>query len=136
MRELYQEDLTPPLPASGRRHRWLALASQHPPEWLAAFLESPSARWVVVTEDGPAEDRQRYVAYLEEAADLPYWAFALAKGYLDDVGEWPLFGLPVEEALNALDDHADPIRGVREILAGIQPVWPDFKVIHVGEESR
>jgi hypothetical protein len=134
MRELYQEDLT--LPPSGRRYRWLTLAKEHPPEWLANHLESPSARWAVVTEDGPREDRQRYVAYLEDREDLPYWAFALAKGYLDDVGEWPLFGLMIEESLSALEEHADPIRCVREILAGIQPVWPDFAVIHVGEESR
>ncbi|GAB0057506.1 hypothetical protein SIID45300_01835 [Candidatus Magnetaquicoccaceae bacterium FCR-1] len=138
MRELYQEDgddLTLPLPPSGRLHRWLALAAEHPPEWLAAVVESPTAKWVVVSEDGPEADRQRYVAYLNDLDDLPYWAFALAKGYLDDVGEWPLFGLPVEEALNALEEHGDPLRAVREILAGIKPVWPDFRVMHVGRES-
>ncbi|MBF0341989.1 MAG: hypothetical protein HQL95_13660 [Magnetococcales bacterium] len=145
MRELHQEDLddlTAPdgvettLPPSGRLHRWLGLSREHPPEWLAGYLESPTARWVVVTEDGPEEDRQKFVAYLNDATDLPYWAFALAKAFLDDVGEWPLFGLPVEEALHAFDEHGDPLRGVREILEGIRPIWPDFKVIHAGEESR
>ncbi|MEO5345788.1 MAG: hypothetical protein H7834_05340 [Magnetococcus sp. YQC-9] len=138
MRELYQEDgdeLTLPLPASGRLHRWLALAEDHPPEWLANHMESPAARWVVVSEDGPAEARERYVAYLEDQEDLPFWAFALAKGFLDDVGEWPLFGMPIEEALNALEEHGDPERAVHEILAGIKPVWPDFRLIHVGREA-
>ncbi|MBF0613641.1 MAG: hypothetical protein G8237_00820 [Magnetococcales bacterium] len=141
MRELYQEDLNPEdqettVPPSGRLHRWLALGREHPPEWLAAIMESPQARWVVVTEDGPQEDRQRYVAYLEDRADLPCWAFALAKSFLDDIGEWPLYRLPIEEAMLASEEHGDPIRAVWEILAGVKPIWPDFQVIHVGAESH
>ncbi len=117
-------------------HRWLNLAKNQPPEWVASYMEAPSARWVVVTENGPAEARQRMTAYLKDPNDLPYWAFALAKSFLDDVGEWPLFGMFVEQALFALDEHHDPLLSVREILTQIKPVWSDLDVIFVGEEAH
>ncbi|MBF0439345.1 MAG: hypothetical protein HQL93_09515 [Magnetococcales bacterium] len=146
MRELHQKDLddllmdeTTPFNPEARQIHWLNLAKNHPPEWLASYMESPTAGWAVVTENGPAEDRQRFTAYLQNAEDLPFWAFALAKSYLDDVGEWPLFGMFVEQALYAQkyaeDERADPLRSVQEILAQIKPVWSDMDVIYVGKES-
>lgn len=118
-----------------RYQRWLALGKDQPPEWLASYIESPTAHWAIVTENGPKEDRQRLTAYLQDPQDLPYWAFALAKSYLDDVGEWPLFGMLVEAALHSLEDHADPLRSVREILAQVKPVWSDLDVVYLGEKS-
>ncbi|MBF0127103.1 MAG: hypothetical protein HQM02_07815 [Magnetococcales bacterium] len=130
------DDITPHTPVPEERlQRWLAIGKETPPERLAAYLESPAARWAVITENGPEEDRQRLTAYLLDPRDLPYWAFALAKSYLDDVGEWPLCGMFVEQALSNLEDHGDPIRGVREILAQVKPVWSDLEVLFVGEEA-
>ncbi|MBF0143308.1 MAG: hypothetical protein HQL57_11200 [Magnetococcales bacterium] len=123
-------------PPEARRQRWLSLAKANPPEWLAAFVESPRARWVVVTEEGSGRHLVRRSAYLLDIEDLPYWAFALAKCYLDDVGEWPLFGMQAEAALQDFADHQDPLLAVPRILAAIKPVWPDVVVTFVGEEQR
>lgn len=130
-----QEEITGP-PSAARHHRWLALSSTLPPEQLAAFVESPEAGWVVVTETGEIRARIRLTAYLNDRLDLPHWAFALAKSYLDDVGEWPLFGLDTELAFSAWEEHQDPVRAVQEILATVKPVWPDLDVCHVGEERQ
>ncbi|MBF0138382.1 MAG: hypothetical protein H7833_01125 [Magnetococcus sp. DMHC-1] len=125
-----------PPPWEERHQRWLAMGRERPPEWLAAYVESPGARWVVSIEDGPDNDRRRFTTYLNDPQDLPHWAYALAKAYLDDVGEWPLFGMRADVALAGLSDHGDIPRAVREILAAIHPVWPDVIVIHIGEEHR
>ncbi|MEO5340162.1 MAG: hypothetical protein H7837_06550 [Magnetococcus sp. MYC-9] len=125
----------PPSPAE-RLARWLAMAHPMPPEQLAAMVESPQAAWMVVTESGGPHDKVRYTACLDNREDLPCWAFALAKSYLDDVGEWPLSGMATELAFHAWEDHQDPIRGVREILASIQPVWPDMEVVYAGEKRH
>ncbi len=118
-----------------RQHRWQALAKNNPPEWLAAYVESSNARWAAVTETG-TNNRIKLTAYLEDPADLPYWAFALAKSYLDDVGEWPIWGIKTEMALSELETHKDPLRAVREILETVKPVWSDLDVMFVGEEKR
>ncbi|MBF0461593.1 MAG: hypothetical protein HQL87_09370 [Magnetococcales bacterium] len=118
-----------------RQIRWLAIARTRPPEQLAALVASPQARWTVVTETGGLSDKVRRTAYLDTLEDLPFWAFALAKSYLDDVGEWPLFGMATEQALSLWEEHLDPIRAVREILASVHPVWPDLAVVYVGEET-
>lgn len=117
-----------------RHYRWLALAKEKPPEWLAGFVESRTANWVVITENGSPVDRNRLSAYLDAAEDLPFWAFALAKSYLDDVGEWPVFGLNTEQALDAYEEHQDPVQAVQEILATVKPVWADLEVIYAGPE--
>ena len=118
-----------------RQIRWLAVARSCPPEQLAAMVASPQARWTVVTETGGAADKVRRTAYLNSLEDLPFWAFALAKSYLDDVGEWPLFGMATEQALSRWEEHLDPLRAVRELLASVHPVWPDLEVVYVGEEQ-
>ena len=118
-----------------RQQRWLGIAKTMPPEELAAFVESGHPRWVVITETGGLLDRIRRTAYLNSSQDLPYWAFALAKSFLDDVGEWPLFGLQTELAFDDWEEHQDPIRAVREILASVKPVWSDLDVLYVGEEK-
>ncbi|MBF0175739.1 MAG: hypothetical protein HQL63_02650 [Magnetococcales bacterium] len=123
-------------PWEERHQRWLAIGRDHPPEWLAAYVESPAARWVVSLEDGPDNDRRPYAAYLNDPQDLPHWAYALAKAYLDDVGEWPLFGIRAELALAEFSEHNDISRAVREILAAIHPVWPDVTIRHIGEEQK
>ncbi len=119
-----------------RQHRWLAMAKNRPPEWLAAHVASPAATWAAVTETGDGNNRQRLTAYLQDRADLPYWAFALAKSYLDDVGEWPLWGMNTEMALAELENHGDPLRAAREILETVKPVWSDLDLVFVGEEQR
>lgn len=119
-----------------RQHRWLAISRTMPPEQFAAFVESPQARWTIITETGGLHDRVRLTAYLNESEDLPFWAFALAKSYLDDVGEWPLFGMETEHTLSLWEEHKDPARAVQEILASVKPVWPDLKVLYTGEEKR
>ncbi|MBF0180269.1 MAG: hypothetical protein HQM03_09620 [Magnetococcales bacterium] len=134
MRELHQESMTP-ITHEERMQRWLAIAKERFPEQLAAHLDPHPAHWVAITENGPPEDRQRFTAYLRDPLDLPYWAFVLAKSYLDDVGEWPLFGMFVEQALSQWEEHGDPLRAVREILAQVKPVWSDLDLIHVGEEA-
>lgn len=118
-----------------RHQRWLARARALPPEGLASVVQSPGARWAAVTETGDPGDRVRLTAYLEDPEDLPYWAFALARSYLDDVGEWPLYGMHTEMALADLERHKDPLRAVREILKTVQPVWADLEVVFVGEEK-
>ena len=131
------ESLSPPssLSPEERQIRWLAIGRMLPPEQLAAIVASPQACWTVITETGGAADNVRRTAYLNRADDLPFWAFALAKGYLDDVGEWPLFGLATEQALSLWEEHLDPVRAVQEILASVKPVWPDLEVIYAGEEK-
>lgn len=119
-----------------RHHRWLAISRTMPPEQLAVFVASSQARWVVITEIGGSSDRVRSTAYLDELEDLPFWAFALAKSYLDDVGEWPLFGMHTEGALDAWAEHQDAIRAVREILDSVKPVWSDLDLLFAGEEKR
>lgn len=125
-----------PIPPEARQARWLATARTMPPEALASLVESPQAHWVVITETGDPPHTVRMTAYLNEEADLPFWAFALAKSYLDDVGEWPLFGIATEQALIAWEEHQDPTRSVWEILASVKPVWPDLEVVYVGEEKN
>ncbi|MEO5362186.1 MAG: hypothetical protein H7838_00975 [Magnetococcus sp. DMHC-8] len=125
----------PALSPEERLIRWLALARPLPPEELAALVVSPQARWTVITEVGGPASPVRQTAYLESMDDLPCWAFALAKSYLDDVGEWPLFGMATEQALDEWETHRDPGRAVRDILASVKPVWPDLEVIYVGEEK-
>lgn len=138
---------TPTIPAistdslapEARRQRWLHIARNHPPEALASHLSSPESDWVVVTEEGPEIDRVRRAAYLDDPDDLPYWAFALAKLYLDDVGEWPLYGMQAEAALLTWESNPDPdhlVETVRAILASVTPVWPDLKVLSIGKEQR
>ena len=116
--------------------RWLAIGKTMPPEQLAAIVESPQAPWAVTTVTGGEYDRTRLTAYLNQAEQLPFWAFALAKSYLDDVGEWPLFGMHTELAFHTWQDHQDPIRAVHEILASVKPVWPDLEVLYAGKEKR
>lgn len=124
---------------------WLAIAKHHPPEWLASYVESPKASWAVVTENGPDIDRERNTAYLQRFQEAPYWAFALAKSYLDDVGEWPLAGVKTELTLAQYEErleqgeeenHSNIERAVREILNTVKPVWPELDVIFTGEEQR
>ncbi|MBF0624377.1 MAG: hypothetical protein HQL82_06175 [Magnetococcales bacterium] len=124
-----------PQPAAVRQHRWLAIGASHHPEEVAAWVESPQAAWQVVTEEGPEADRRVYTARLEEREDLPYWAYALAKAFLDDVGEWPLFGFMTEAALADYEDHGDPERAVDEILATVHPVWPEVRVRSIGRDG-
>lgn len=124
-------------PAVARQQRWLGIGKEQPPEDLAAHVESPQARWTVITEDGPEIKRLRRAAYLEDPLDLPYWAYALAKAYLDDVEEWPLFGLKADLGLEKYHtDHQDPIQAVHEILEAVTPVWPEFTVIDILQENR
>lgn len=118
------------------KQKWLAIAYNKSPEWLAAYVESSKASWVVVTENGPLEAKQRYSAYFEQQHDLPFWAFCLAKAYLDDVGEWPLLGLHAEYALLEYDNHGNPLLAMESILATIKPVWPEMEVVYVGEEKQ
>lgn len=125
-----------PLPPDARLARWTGLAKGRPPEWLAAFIASPSAAWSVVTEDGPERKRVTRTAYLDDPADVPCWAFVTAKAYLDDVGEWPVYGLATEAALDAFEQHGDIERAVRDIISSVQPVWPELIVKFVGEEKR
>ncbi|MBF0371497.1 MAG: hypothetical protein HQL52_18815 [Magnetococcales bacterium] len=119
-----------------RRMRWLGRAKGKPPEWLATFVESPQAGWVVVTEEGEKPHEVRRSAYLEEPAELPFWAFVVAKAYLEDVGEWPLYGMNTEMALDTFIEggELDPASAVRQILATVKPVWPDLEVVFVGRE--
>ncbi|MEO5376281.1 MAG: hypothetical protein H7832_00625 [Magnetococcus sp. DMHC-6] len=118
-----------------RLARWFGIAKDRPPEWLTTFMDSSKAHWVVITEEGGEADHRRSSAFLEQVEDLPYWAFVLAKSYLDDVGEWPLFGMKAEMALNEFLDHHDPILAVREILSSIETVWPDFSITFIGKEE-
>ena len=122
-------------PPVERQQRWLAISRTMPPEELASIVESGHPRWVVITETGGSLDRIRRTAYLNSSKDFPYWAFALAKSFLDDVGEWPLFGLHTEMAFDSWEEHQDPVRAVQEMLASIKPVWPDLEVIYVGQEK-
>jgi hypothetical protein len=137
-------DNKPKNPAQ-RRIYWLAIAKNHPPEWLASYVESPQSRCAIVTENGPAIQKERNTAYLENWQDTPYWAFALAKSYLDDVGEWPLAGIATELTLThfeeqiAQNDEADIAtieQAVRKILLTVQAVWPELEVVFVGEEKK
>ncbi len=114
--------------------RWKVLAKGHPPEWLASYVASPGSRWTVITQEGHGHALKRRTAYLKTREDMPCWAFELARSYLDDVGEWPLYGMKSEAALFAYEEHQEPERAVREILTGIEPVWPDVRVLYVGEE--
>lgn len=115
-----------------RRQRWLGLTLDMPPEEIAAWVDGPDARWSVVTEEGEGPSLERRTAFVSAREELPYWAFALAKSYLDDVGEWPLFGFAAEAALADYEEHQDPVRAVHEILASVLPVWPDVRVVFVG----
>ena len=138
-------DYTTPRNSSERRLYWLAIAKNHPPEWLAAYIETTDSCWAVVTENGPAIQRQRNTAYLQRWQESPYWAFALAKSYLDDVGEWPLAGIQTELALAGFEERleqgeeessANIEQAVREILASVQQVWPELEMVFIGEEQR
>ncbi|MEO5353480.1 MAG: hypothetical protein H7835_09770 [Magnetococcus sp. XQGC-1] len=126
---------TSPTPEE-RLARWLSITRGMPPEQLAALTVTPRARWAVTTETGGPDHGVTLTAYLESSDDLPFWAFALAKSYLDDVGEWPLFGMATEQALDMWAEHQDSIRAVREILATVKPVWPDLEVLYVGQEKE
>lgn len=125
----------PEIPLEGRLARWMAQTIGQPPETLANHIASPTASWVVVTTDGPEIDPQRHTAYLDEEADLPCWAYVLAKSFLDDVGEWPVFGMAADNALANWEDHQDASRAVREILATVQPVWPEVTMLYVGKKQ-
>ncbi|MBF0446953.1 MAG: hypothetical protein HQL67_02010 [Magnetococcales bacterium] len=136
---------TLPSNASEQRLYWLAVAKNHPPEWLAAYVESPTASWVIVTENGPKIRRERRTAYLSRWQEAPYWAFALAKSYLDDVGEWPLAGIKTELTLTLyeesrsavdLDDPQMVKQAVRDILGTVKQIWPELEVVFVGEEQQ
>lgn len=116
-----------------RRQRWLGQTAEKTPEEIAAWVEGPTARWSVVTEEGEGPALQRRTAFLNTSEELPYWAYVLAKSYLDDVGEWPLSGFAAETALAEFEEHRDPVRAVHEILASVLPVWPDVRVVFVGE---
>jgi hypothetical protein len=113
--------------------RWLAVGRTLAPEGLAALRQVEGSGWRVVTASGDALSRTERVACLQEQADLPFWAFALAKSYLDDVGEWPLFGMATEQALAAYEEHHDALRAVQELLATVQPVWPDVQLVQIEE---
>jgi hypothetical protein len=119
-----------------RLARWLSITQGMPPERLAALIVTPQARWAVTTKTGDPAHEVTLTAYLESSSDLPFWAFALAKSYLDDVGEWPLFGMATEQALDMWAEHQDSIRAVREILATVKPVWPDLEVVYIGKEKE
>jgi hypothetical protein len=134
---------TKPRNANERRIYWLAIAKHHPPEWLASYVESQKASLVIVTENGPAIQKERSSAYLENFEDAPYFAFALAKGYLDDVGEWPLAGIATELALTHFEEKiaqegganiATAEQAVRAIITTVQAVWPELEVVFFGEE--
>ncbi|MBF0146265.1 MAG: hypothetical protein HQL84_09545 [Magnetococcales bacterium] len=114
------------------KHRWLALANGHPPEWIASYVASPGAACVVTTT-GYGEGGEPCSAWLESMAEVPYWAFALAKSSLDDVGEWPLVGMQVEYALLDYEQHRDPGQALAEIVAAIKTVWNEVEVVYVGE---
>nr|CRH05871.1 conserved protein of unknown function [Candidatus Magnetococcus massalia] len=122
------------IPQNSRLAFWLHRCEGMPPEQVAAWQEPPPARWQVVIEDGPQLKRQRYIAQLAQQEDLPFWAYALAKAYLDDVGEWPLFGFQADHALTLFEDHGDTERAVRDVMAAIKGVWPDVEVIFIGQD--
>ncbi len=133
-----------PQNAAERRMYWLAIAKNHPPEWLASYVQSPQAPWAIVTENGPAQRRERNTAYLLRWQEAPYWAFALAKSYLDDVGEWPLTGIHTEVVLAHFEDNLEESgvddmdlveKAVRDILATVKPIWPELEVVFTGEEQ-
>jgi hypothetical protein len=135
---------TLPKNSAERKLFWLAIAKNHPPEWLAAYIEAPNAPWVVVTENGPTIQRQRSTAYLLRWQEAPYWAYALAKSYLDDVGEWPLAGIKTELVLARYEEllqqeqketMALAQETTQEILATVKQVWPELDVIYSGEEQ-
>ncbi len=134
---MMSEEESPPLAVSDEERliRWLAIAGTLPPEGLAALREAEGAGWRVVTASGEGLARSERIACLRAPEDLPFWAYALAKSYLDDVGEWPLFGMATEQALAAYEEHRDVVVAVREILATVQPVWPDVLVVAI-EEMR
>ncbi|MBF0423968.1 MAG: hypothetical protein HQL73_13355 [Magnetococcales bacterium] len=115
-----------------KRLRWLTLAANRPPEWLATYVASPTASTVVVTGGQETGDLP-CSAYLESMDDVPYWGLALAKSYLDDAGEWPLLGMHVEYALMEYTEHGDPERALMEIVSTIRKVWSDVNVLFVGE---
>lgn len=123
------------LPAFDRLLYWTRLAEGQPPEAWAAFEASPTAPWIVITEDGPPLDRHRYRCRLEQAEDLPCWAFVLARSYLEEIGEWPLCAPAAEFALAAWEEHQDHERAVREIMATVLPVWPEVTVVYVGDRE-
>ncbi|MBF0308167.1 MAG: hypothetical protein HQL56_01400 [Magnetococcales bacterium] len=115
-----------------RYHHWLQLAVL-PPEVLANHSDSAGEEWIVVTAEGDPPDRQHHMARLASSEDLPYFAFALAKSYLEDVGEWPLFGMKAEDALASWEESsAEPREAVRTILASVHPVWPDVELLFAG----
>lgn len=151
----------PTLPSNPieRRLYWLAVAEGQPPERFSAYIEDPSAPWTIVTENGPALQKERYSAYLLRWEEAPYWAFALAKSYLDDVGEWPLTGIETEWALLQFEQQREQRaqeegetegegetenealtlmiqEAVRTILHTVKRVWPDLEVIYAGREVR
>ncbi|MBF0613268.1 MAG: hypothetical protein HQL55_19290, partial [Magnetococcales bacterium] len=113
-----------------RLYHWLRITEGQPPEWVASYVQSPQATWSVVLEDGPDIDRHHYTAFLEDPQDLPFWAFALAKAYLDDVDEWPLYAITAELALDAFEEHGDPVLAVHHVLSSVTPVWPDVRVVY------
>ncbi|MBF0194519.1 MAG: hypothetical protein HQL71_08160 [Magnetococcales bacterium] len=135
---------TKPTNQSERRIYWLAIAKNNPPEWLASYIETPQSKFAIVTENGPTIKKERNSAYLENWQDAPYWAFALAKSYMDDVGEWPLAGIATELTLTHYEEQLDQNgetgqaiaeQAVRNILLTVQAVWPELEVIFVGEEK-
>ncbi|MBF0587777.1 MAG: hypothetical protein HQL53_01485 [Magnetococcales bacterium] len=118
-----------------RKIRWQGMAKGRPPEWIASYEASPGAVWTVIIQDGEARHPRRFTARLKEPEDLPCWAYVLAKSYLDDVGEWPLYGMKADVAMHTYEeDHQDIERAVHEMIAAIHPVWPDVKVIFLGQE--
>lgn len=126
-----QDDVSDEASVEEKWGKWLALIGGHPPEWLASYVESPQASCMVVTGHGAGMEQR--TACLDRLEDIPYWALALAKAYLDDVGEWPLQGMHAEYALLDYELHRDPRRALTEIIAAIKPVWPDVEVIYAGD---
>ncbi|MBF0621799.1 MAG: hypothetical protein HQL54_07710 [Magnetococcales bacterium] len=121
-------------PSEERKQRWKKIAVGMPPEALAAITQAPHARWHILTEDGPEIKREQRTASLVEPEEMPYWAFVLAKAYLDDVEEWPLFGMKAEMELEEYENnHHDPVLAVHEILSAVKPVWPEVSILYVGE---
>ncbi|MBF0110888.1 MAG: hypothetical protein HQL76_17110 [Magnetococcales bacterium] len=130
MFEFQETEMTFDARMEEKRHFWLALANRHPPEWFATYVAAPGAGCAVVTRHGV--ENEPCCAWLERMEDVPFWAFALAKSYLDDVGEWPLTGMAVEMALLAYEQHQNPEMAVNEIITALRSVWNEVEVVRMG----
>ncbi|MEG3641058.1 hypothetical protein [Magnetococcus sp. PR-3] len=132
MQENDQEIPLPPA-TSARLARWATLTQDQPPEQLAQWQDRPTSPWVVVIEDGPALDRQRYIAKFELQEEIPFWAYTLCKAYLDDVGEWPLFGFQADKALLQFEEHTDIEKATKEVIECLNTVWPEVTLVYLGQ---